>query len=227
MERSNYKALKQENLQLAVFTAFNILANYKFPLNEALCFSALHNLEIKLIVMEQLLQLIIDEIIDDSSKNKIESTLGSFNNCIPLSVFSAKLLTLFGIESYPIEACALVYPDSTKDEFHMIGDVNLNGHQSYGHMVTFIPAENMIVDFSLCFQQGDIKQVLNAMISSAGQPTDATYYFPSRIGRSVPVGTGVIKWEVFKDAKGWEQTEWDLEEILSFATNRFDELKNR
>ena len=30
------KALKQENLQLAVFTAFNILANYKFPLNEAL-----------------------------------------------------------------------------------------------------------------------------------------------------------------------------------------------
>ncbi len=31
-----YKSLKQENLQLAVFTAFNILANYKFPLNEAL-----------------------------------------------------------------------------------------------------------------------------------------------------------------------------------------------
>jgi hypothetical protein len=30
------KSLKQENLQLAVFTAFNILANYKFPLNEAL-----------------------------------------------------------------------------------------------------------------------------------------------------------------------------------------------
>ncbi len=30
------KAFKQENLQLAVFTAFNILANYKFPLNEAL-----------------------------------------------------------------------------------------------------------------------------------------------------------------------------------------------
>jgi hypothetical protein len=34
------KALKQENLQLAVFTAFNILANYKFPLNEALKGSA-------------------------------------------------------------------------------------------------------------------------------------------------------------------------------------------
>ncbi|MBA6251961.1 hypothetical protein [Colwellia sp. MB3u-55] len=30
------KAIKQENLQLAVFTAFNILANYKFPLIEAL-----------------------------------------------------------------------------------------------------------------------------------------------------------------------------------------------
>jgi len=30
------KSLKQENLQLAVFTAFNILASYKFPLNEAL-----------------------------------------------------------------------------------------------------------------------------------------------------------------------------------------------
>ena len=30
------KSLKQENIQLAVFTAFNILANYKFPLNEAL-----------------------------------------------------------------------------------------------------------------------------------------------------------------------------------------------
>jgi hypothetical protein len=33
------KSLKQENLQLAFFTAFNILANYKFPLNEALAFS--------------------------------------------------------------------------------------------------------------------------------------------------------------------------------------------
>jgi len=33
------KSLKQENLQLAVFTAFNILANYKFPLNEALAVS--------------------------------------------------------------------------------------------------------------------------------------------------------------------------------------------
>jgi hypothetical protein len=31
-----YKAIKQENLQLAVFTAFNILASYKFPLIEAL-----------------------------------------------------------------------------------------------------------------------------------------------------------------------------------------------
>jgi len=31
------KAIKQENLQLAVFTAFNILASYKFPLIEALC----------------------------------------------------------------------------------------------------------------------------------------------------------------------------------------------
>jgi hypothetical protein len=31
------KALKRENLQLAVFTSFNILANYKFPLSEALC----------------------------------------------------------------------------------------------------------------------------------------------------------------------------------------------
>jgi len=30
------KAIKQENLQLAVFTAFNILASYKFPLIEAL-----------------------------------------------------------------------------------------------------------------------------------------------------------------------------------------------
>jgi len=30
------KTIKQENLQLAVFTAFNILANYKFPLIEAL-----------------------------------------------------------------------------------------------------------------------------------------------------------------------------------------------
>ena len=30
------KSLKQENLPLAVFTAFNILANYKFPINEAL-----------------------------------------------------------------------------------------------------------------------------------------------------------------------------------------------
>lgn len=30
------KSIKQENLQLAVFTAFNILASYKFPLIEAL-----------------------------------------------------------------------------------------------------------------------------------------------------------------------------------------------
>jgi len=30
------KAIKQENLQLAVFTAFNILASYKFPLIGAL-----------------------------------------------------------------------------------------------------------------------------------------------------------------------------------------------
>jgi len=30
------KAIKQENLQLAVFTAFNILASYKFLLIEAL-----------------------------------------------------------------------------------------------------------------------------------------------------------------------------------------------
>jgi hypothetical protein len=30
------KALKRENLQLAVFTQFNILANYKFPLSGAL-----------------------------------------------------------------------------------------------------------------------------------------------------------------------------------------------
>ncbi len=30
------KAIKQENLQLAVFTAFNILANFKFPFIEAL-----------------------------------------------------------------------------------------------------------------------------------------------------------------------------------------------
>ena len=36
MLRAANKSLKQENLQLAVFTAFNILANYKFPLNEAL-----------------------------------------------------------------------------------------------------------------------------------------------------------------------------------------------
>ena len=36
MFNTHNKALKQENLQLAVFTAFNILANYKFPLNEAL-----------------------------------------------------------------------------------------------------------------------------------------------------------------------------------------------
>ena len=36
-EKPHNKSLKQENLQLAVFTAFNILANYKFPLNEALC----------------------------------------------------------------------------------------------------------------------------------------------------------------------------------------------
>ncbi|PKG79875.1 hypothetical protein CXF80_17040 [Shewanella sp. Actino-trap-3] len=177
--------------------------------------------------MEQLLQLIINEIIDDSSKSKVESTLGNFNNCIPLSVFSSKLLNLFGIESYPVEACALVYPDSTKDEFHMVGDVNLNGHQSYGHMVTFIPKENMIVDFSLCFQQGDVKQALKAMISSAGQRTDAIYYFPSRVGSAVSVGSGIIKWNVFKDAHGWEQTEWDLDKILSFAIKRFDVLKTQ
>ena len=36
MLRAANKSLKQENLQLAVFTAFNILANYKFPLIEAL-----------------------------------------------------------------------------------------------------------------------------------------------------------------------------------------------
>ena len=36
MLSTSNKSLKQENLQLAVFTAFNILANYKFPLNEAL-----------------------------------------------------------------------------------------------------------------------------------------------------------------------------------------------
>jgi tetratricopeptide (TPR) repeat protein len=33
-----YKALKRVNLQLAVFTPFNILANYKFPLSGALYF---------------------------------------------------------------------------------------------------------------------------------------------------------------------------------------------
>jgi hypothetical protein len=33
---SSNKSIKQENLQLAVFTAFNILASYKFPLIEAL-----------------------------------------------------------------------------------------------------------------------------------------------------------------------------------------------
>jgi hypothetical protein len=36
MVKAPNKAIKQENLQLAVFTAFNILASYKFPLIEAL-----------------------------------------------------------------------------------------------------------------------------------------------------------------------------------------------
>jgi len=36
MERSNYKLLKQDKIQLAVFTPFNILANHIFPLSLAL-----------------------------------------------------------------------------------------------------------------------------------------------------------------------------------------------
>jgi hypothetical protein len=36
MERSNYKLLKREKLQLAVFASLNILANNNFPLNRAL-----------------------------------------------------------------------------------------------------------------------------------------------------------------------------------------------
>jgi hypothetical protein len=175
--------------------------------------------------MDQILQIIITEIIEDSSKDKIESTLGEFNNCIPISVFSSKLLNLFGIESYPVEACALVYPDSAENSFHMVGATQLNGQQSYGHMVTFIPKENMIVDFSLCFQKGEVKQALSSMIFSAGQSTDAIYYFPSRIGQDVPVGLGVIKWYIFPEAHGWEKTEWDLDKILNFATKRFIALK--
>ena len=55
------KSLKQENLQLAVFTAFNILANYKFPLNEALYVQGIMRPELK--------QQLENEISKDKHKN--------------------------------------------------------------------------------------------------------------------------------------------------------------
>jgi hypothetical protein len=176
--------------------------------------------------MEELLEIIINEVIDDTSKVKADTTLGHYDNCIPVSVFTSKLLNLYGVESYPIEACALIYPDSSKNDFHLIGNINLNSYTTYGHMVTYIPNKNIIIDFSLCYQRGVINEALNDMISSAGQRTDAIYYFPSSVNKLIRVGTGSIKWHVFPDALGWKETGWDIEKIEKYAQDRFRQRKS-
>ena len=58
------KAIKQENLQLAVFTAFNILASYKFPLIEALASKGtvrhMRPTQLKLAILFCIIGLLVD-----------------------------------------------------------------------------------------------------------------------------------------------------------------------
>jgi hypothetical protein len=176
--------------------------------------------------MEELLKIIMNEVIDDTSKMKADTILGHYDNCIPISVFTSKLLNLYGVESYPIEACALIYPDSSINDYHLIGNTNLNIYKNYGHMVTFIPSNNIIIDFSLCYQREEIKEALKVMISSAGQCTDAIYPFLSKINSPIKVGVGAIEWHVFPNALGWKETSWDIEKIEKYAKDRFRQAKS-
>jgi hypothetical protein len=136
--------------------------------------------------MNDVINFIFDKVIEDISKEGYNSVLGHANNCISVSVFSAKLLTLFGFEAETVESCAAIVPDTSnligdRIAAHGVGAVFLNADGWHGHAVVHLPEECKIIDFTLCYQNEPAKGMLSQMIADDKKDPNKPYYFAEDI----------------------------------------------
>ena len=154
--------------------------------------------------------------------------LDTRQNCIPVSVFAARLLSKFGYQAEPSEAYVIIDGDRKVIAPHSIGmpcDYLPNGWRD--HMVVYLPAENKILDltismqnhagFRLFFDLGQVDQT---------EPLEFEVGLDSERKASCKIGDGFLRWEIFPDAVGWRSTNWNFKAIECFADRVFEEWPN-
>lgn len=175
--------------------------------------------------LDKALEFAIDRIIEDTSKRGFDSVLGQVDNCVSVSVFAAKILSLLGYPALPVEACAQLFASSLGSFVPCVGTNIPKTRDWSGHMVVLLPRENRIVDFSLSFQGEPAKSAIGWLLQSDQKPINRVYYFPAAIP---PLGAcnikiesvfegGKISWLLFQSSDAWRNIGWDIGELEEFA----------
>lgn len=169
---------------------------------------------------DELIDIMFDKIVEDTEREFESSILGPCNNCISVSLFAATILELNEIEAKPVECCASLLTHPSANIGHRAGSPNITDYGGWhGHVVILLPKAREILDLSLCFQEGSIGVELRKLSQNNKRYYKADLPNVLEVDQtiSLKVGSGNIRWNLYKENSGWKKLNWDLEQIKNFA----------